>query len=88
MHHDPVELVLDHAADTISVDGDFLPFPLSLTRTKVVYDDDRAVAQIELEVDSLRVVPPPAPEPVTPEPAATPEEAFEARLDRIRSGQG
>lgn len=85
MHHNPVEIVLDHARDRIVVDGDDLPFPLSGVHAKVTQDGDRAVAVLTLEVDAMSIIPPPEPEIVEPEPVPSPAEVFEQKLERIRS---
>ncbi|KXT55929.1 hypothetical protein Y710_16400 [Gordonia sp. QH-12] len=88
MHHDPVGLILDYARDAIVFDGDDLPFPLSQIQIKVIQENDRAVAVLTLEVDAMRIIPPPEPEPVEPESVPTPVEAFEEKLARIaRRGQ-
>lgn len=88
MHHDPVEVVLDHARDAIVFDGDDLPFALSTVTAKAQYKDGVTEVTLTLSVDTLRVVAPPAPEPTeAPEPPLSPAAAFERRFDQIRGRQ-
>lgn len=88
MDPNPLEVTVDHAGDRILLADIPLPFPLSAVGMKATYAEGRTTVVLTLEVDSLRVVPPPAPPPSAPAaPAPTPEKVFETRLSQIRRAQ-
>ena len=85
----PLEVVLDYDRDAVVFDGKDLPFALSAIVASAHVDHTAATVTLVLQVDSVRSVAkrPTHPEPVQVQPAPSPEQSFEKRMEAIRNGQ-